>query len=589
MVCPQRRLISGRIRLDCQFFPVNRARNIRRHPHGIRAWARMLWDALESTPHLTLIASLGGVLCILLIASRMAADYGGPGSYYRHSALAESDAEVRVFTYEFGSVLMRCGALLLAPALLLSLVRNRGLDRLLPITLASVAVTIFWLRSDLFENFTLLAISNLGEEPSLPAYYCKLVVIGATLLCPPLIMWLYQRSTLLDKYVLKTFLVPFCICFFGLIALFIIFDLRDNARDFIEANFSGRQIARFYLIQIPKLVVEVIDISLLLAVLYSLSRMSRYKEIISMLGAGRSVGRILLPLFCVGFYSTLVMMACNYQWAPEADRKKSDMLRLAEEADPQRKARKAKAGGERVAYMNRADRRFWFLNEVPIDLSENNKIDQIEIHQHDEQGRLIWSLYAKNAIWQGRTPPVWIFYNVREMTYPNSEDISPGISYDHRLPRLPKEGWAETPWRLLSESAKLPAQFLSVPQLASYLKTNREFPEGRLASYRTWWHDRLARPLRCVVVILFAAPLGIVYSRRGLMGSVASSVILYVAMYFLTSIFIRMGETSKLPAMMAAWSVNILFGGVGALLLWQRSKNREFAQLLAAMKFWKKA
>jgi lipopolysaccharide export system permease protein len=570
-------------------FPVNRARNVRRHSHRTRAWLRTLWHALKETPGLTLIASIGGVLAIMLLGLRMGAHYGGPESYYLHSALASSDAEARQFTYQFGTVLMQCGAMLLAPAFLLALIRGHGPERLLPITLASVALFIFWLRMDLYENFTLTAVSNLGEEPSLPAYYCKLVVTGAALLSPPLIGWLYQRSTILDKHVLRTFLTPFCFCFFGLIALFITFDLLDNGRDFIEARFTGPQIARFYLIQFPKFLVEIIDISLLLAVLHSLSRMSRYNEIISMMGAGVSVGRILLPLFWVGIFATLATMACNYQWAPEADRKKSDMLRLAEEMDPQRKARKAKAAGERVAYMNRADRRFWYVNEMPIDLSDNNKIDQVEIHQHDEKGRLIWSLYAKSAIWQARTPPLWIFYNVREMVHPeNIEELSPGTMWDHRLARVPKEGWIETPWRLLSESAKLPAQFLTVPQLASYLKTNREFPEARLASYRTWWHDRLARPLRCLVVVFFAAPLGIVYSRRGLMGSVASTIILYFAMYFLTSIFIRLGETHKLPALMAAWSVNILFGGVGALLLWQRSHNREFGQLLATARFWKK-
>jgi lipopolysaccharide export system permease protein len=149
------------------------------------------------------------------------------------------------------------------------------------------------------------------------------------------------------------------------------------------------------------------------------------------------------------------------------------------------------------------------------------------------------------------------------------------VYLDSRAAKLEEPGWRETPWRLLSESAKLPAQFLSVPQLASYLKTNREFPEFRLASYRTWWHDRLARPLRCLIVVLFAAPLGIVFSRRGLMGSVASTILLYFGMYFLTLAFIRLGETAKMPAMAAAWSVNILFGAVGLAVLWQRTTNHD--------------
>jgi LPS export ABC transporter permease LptG len=538
------------------------------------------------TPHLTLVAWVGALLGVSILVWRMAALYVSPDSQHIHSALVQVNGELQAFTHEFMGHVLRWGALLFTPALILSLIRSRGPDRLLPIALASLAVWMIWIEADLHAHYVTASVSNLGEEPSLPAYYWKLVVTSAAILSPPLVAWFYLRTTILDRHVLRQFLVPFSLCFFGLIAIFIAFDIYDNGKDFLEARFSGLQIAWFYIILIPKFIVEVIDISLLLAVLYSLGRMSRYNEIISMLGAGRSVVRLLAPLFLIGIFAAILTMACNYQWAPEADRRKSDMLRLAEERDPQRKARKARAGGERVAYMNRTDRRFWYLNEIPIDLSEANKIDQVEIHEHDEKGRLVRSIYAKNALWQPREPPVWIFYNVRIMTHLDDPER---IFEDQRLYRWPVETWRETPWQLLSESAKMPAQFLSMPQLASYLNTNREAPDSQLASYRTWWHDRLARPLRCLVVVLFAAPLGIVYSRRGLMGSVASTIILYFAMYFLTSIFIRLGETHKLPAAAAAWSVNILFGSVGAVLLWQRSRHFEFAQVFQRFMIWKRA
>ena len=563
-----------------------RPRNIRKRWQRLRPWGRRVWDAVIEAPHLMLIAWAGGLLGLLLLVWRMAALYMSSESLYLHAALVQSNGEVQAFTHHFVSQLLRWGAVLFAPALVLSLIRSRGAERLLPISLASLAVWMIWLEADLHAHHAAASISNLGEEPSLPAYYWKLVVTSTAILSPPVMAWFYLRSTILDRHILRQFLIPFSLCFFGLMTIFITFDVLDNGKDFIEARFNGAQIAWFYIVQIPKFIVEVIDISLLLAVLYSLGRMSRYNEIISMIGSGRSVPRLLVPLFLVGILAAVITMACNYQWAPEADRRKSDMLRLAEERDPQRKARKARAGGERVAYMNRAERRFWYLNEIPIDLSETNKIDQVEIHEHDESGKLVKSIYAKSALWQPREPPVWIFYNVRIMTHLDDPDR---IVDDQRIYRLPIDTWRETPWQLLSESAKMPAQFLSMPQLASYLNTNRDAPAAQLASYRTWWHDRLARPLRCLVVVLFAAPLGIVYSRRGLMGSVASTIILYFAMYFLTTIFIRLGETYKLPAAAAAWIVNIVFGSVGAALLWQRSHNREFAQAFRRLRIWKKA
>lgn len=550
---------------------------------ALRALWRPLWLAVRTTPGLTAVAAWGGVAGILLLGWHLTGISAGVDGTHWQVAIATSDQALRDFQHHFRSEMLRFAALMLAPAFVLSLLRGRGRDLLLPVTLASLWFFIYWLEGDLHRHGASAVITKLGEIPSLPAYYLKLVVTGVAILSPPVMLWLYFRATVLDRYLLRNFLAPFALCFGGLIALFIIFDLLDNGRDFMEAQFRGRDIALFYLIQLPKVIVEVIDISLLLAVLYALSRMSRYNELIAMISAGRSVGRILLPLMLVGVFASLFAMACNYQWAPEADRRKSDMLRVAGEAESSRKQRQSRAAGDRVAYMNRAPRdpsaarRFWYLHEVPIDLGEKNKIDQVEVHEFDAEGRLQRSIYAKNAFWMPSEPPVWIFYNVREFLHGRERGE---LLVDRRLARLPITTFEETPWRLLSENAKIPAEFLTMPQLASYLNTNHDAPEFRLASYRTWWHERLARPLRCLVVILFAAPLGIVYSRRGLMGSVGTSILLYFAMYFLTSIFIRLGETYKLPAPVAAWSVNVIFGTVGLLLLWQRSRNRELRHLL---------
>jgi LPS export ABC transporter permease LptG len=554
------------------------SRNLRKHTTPLlRAGWQRIATPLRTTPWLTTVAAAGGLAGSIALAWWMAVIYTGPQGSEDQFAMALDQSGVREFVHFFLEQWFRWTFLLMAPAFVLAFLRSRGADRLLPIAVASLAGLAYWLNNDLFHNAAIANVSSLGEEPSLPAYYGKLAVTCAAFLSPTLIVWLYLKGSVLDRYVVRTFLAPFCLCFFGLLALFIFFDFFDNGKDLIEAKWGLRQIAVFYLVQVPKFLVEIIDISLLLGLLYSLGLLSRHNEIISMVTAGRSVFRILLPLFAVGVFASVITLACNYQWAPEADRKKSDLLRLAEDIEQGRRVAKVRTSAERVAYMNRPDRRFWFLQNVPIDLSKDNMITGVEVHEMNEDGSPRRSIFAKRALWLPMNPPRWNFYQVREMFYqPRADPIE--VYLDARPSKLEEPGWRETPWRLLSESAKLPAQFLSVPQLASYLKTNREFPEFRLASYRTWWHDRLARPLRCFIVVLFAAPLGIVFSRRGLMGSVASTILLYFVMYFLTLSFIRLGETAKMPALLATWSVNILFGVVGLAVLWQRVTNHDLSR-----------
>src|SRR5438552_71188 len=163
---------------------------------------------------------------------------------------------------------------------------------------------------------------------------------------------------LLDRYVLKNFLVPFVYCFFGFIAIWLVFDLSDNGPDFIEAHVALRRIAKFYLAQSPQIIVICLPVGLLLALLYSLSRMSRANEIISMLTAGRSVTRILMPLIGVGFIATVVCFALNYELAPHAEEMKRVMMAQLTKGDAQH------TKIDEQLFRNRADSRTWYVRII---------------------------------------------------------------------------------------------------------------------------------------------------------------------------------------------------------------------------------
>jgi lipopolysaccharide export LptBFGC system permease protein LptF len=125
--------------------------------------------------------------------------------------------------------------------------------------------------------------------------------------------------SLLDRYVLRNFLEPFLICFFGFIAIWLVFDLSDNGPNFIEARASMKEVAGFYLTQLPQTILISLPVGMLLALLYSLSQMSRRNEIIAMLTAGRSVVRVLMPLIVIGLLLTAGCMVLNWAWAPHAE------------------------------------------------------------------------------------------------------------------------------------------------------------------------------------------------------------------------------------------------------------------------------
>jgi len=104
---------------------------------------------------------------------------------------------------------------------------------------------------------------------------------------------------ILDRYVLRNFLEPFLMCFTGFIAIWVIIDLMDNFNEFLEVHASFKTILGTMSRKCADDHVSM-PVALMLALLFSLSRMSRYNEIISQLTAGRSLIRVLMPLILFG-------------------------------------------------------------------------------------------------------------------------------------------------------------------------------------------------------------------------------------------------------------------------------------------------
>jgi lipopolysaccharide export LptBFGC system permease protein LptF len=123
--------------------------------------------------------------------------------------------------------------------------------------------------------------------------------------------------------------------------------------------------------------------------------------------------------------------------------------------------------------------------------------------------------------------------------------------------------------------------------LREYLHFNADFPATLLAPFKTHLQYRLALPWTCLVVVFIAAPLGIGFSRRGILSSVATSIILVFSMNFLTHLFLALGEGYRIPSWTAAWTPNAFFAIIGLYLLYLRATNREglgFATLFARRK-----
>src|SRR5438034_4283920 len=121
---------------------------------------------------------------------------------------------------------------------------------------------------------------------------------------------------LLDRYLLRELLVPLGYCLCGFLILLIFGDLFADLGDFQRKKLLFRDIAEYYLVSTPDLLVQVAPMALLLASLYALTNHSRHHEITAIRAAGIGLWRLCLPYTVVGVLLSLAMFALNELCVP---------------------------------------------------------------------------------------------------------------------------------------------------------------------------------------------------------------------------------------------------------------------------------
>src|SRR6058998_1502487 len=188
---------------------------------------------------------------------------------------------------------------------------------------------------------------------------------------------------LLDRYVIRNFLQVYLYCIAGFISIWLIFDVSDNISTFIDQHIGLWLVVRYYATQIPQVFIILLPVALLLSLLFALGRMSRSNEIVSMLTAGVSLPRVLLPLIGIGLLTVAASMALNYSLAPHAELARKMFIAEAQS----RRGRNIQG----QVFRNRSDLRTWFIQSFRFG---DNLFNNVQVLQQDAQDNIVMSYSA---------------------------------------------------------------------------------------------------------------------------------------------------------------------------------------------------
>src|SRR5213076_3301184 len=216
---------------------------------------------------------------------------------------------------------------------------------------------------------------------------------------------------LLDRYVMRNFAQVYFYCIAGFTSIWLIFDVSDNISSFIDNHIGLSLVVRYYATQIPQVFIILLPVALLLSLLFALGRMSRANEIVSMLTAGVSLPRVLLPLIGIGLLTVAASMALNYSLAPHAELARKSFLSEAQS----RPARNIQG----QVFRNRTDSRTWFIQNF---LARSNTFNNVQVLQQDSNDNIVTNYVASRATYRPETK-TWELENAKLVHYDHSGNI----------------------------------------------------------------------------------------------------------------------------------------------------------------------
>ncbi len=352
----------------------------------------------------------------------------------------------------------------------------------------------------------------------------------------------------LDRYILRSFAIPFFYCLSAFIILFIIGDLFEHLGDFLKLPGWFLVALRYYAFFVPSVFIFIVPIAILLGLLYSLGHLQRHNEINAMRAGGIGIYRVVAPLLWASFFLSLAVFAINETVAPRALRQ-SQLLK-EDEFGPENGFDSALRD---VTYFNPVTNQEFYFQTFDM---KNGAAEGIKIYERRPDGQTHRAISAERGALLDSS---WWLFDGLIYTYP--EDSVPlkqsfgKLAFDFNLRHDD----------LVQSKRELSG--LSLAEIIGMLERKKGFPRSALRPVLVEMHQKISLPLACLIMGGIGVGFGIRVGRGSLMVGVSSSLLLGFLYYVLYSLSVAFGKQGYLPPALAAWLGNIIFGLAGAISL----------------------
>jgi LPS export ABC transporter permease LptG/LPS export ABC transporter permease LptF len=355
---------------------------------------------------------------------------------------------------------------------------------------------------------------------------------------------------ILDDMILRDFALYLTLILATFLVLALVFTFFELLTDIVRNKVPLVTLAEYLWNLSPSLIYLMAPMAVLLAVLITFGLLDKSSELTAMKATGFSIYRATLPVIVLSGVFAAGLFVFDQLYIPHTNREQ-EILRNQIKGKPAQ------------TYLQ-ADRKWIFgqNNEIyyyRVFDPDSNYFGGISIFEFDPNTfQLTRRIQAEHARWEGRLQK-WVFEQGWVRTL-NGASIQDYKTFDvatfnevHEDPSYFKKE--------VKQSSEM-----NYDELHQYIDDLQQggFDTVRL---KVQLHKKIAFPLITLVMAVLAIPFAASGRRGGALVGVAVALGIAVVYWVTAGLFEAMGDANQLPALMAAWAPDFIFGLAGGYLL----------------------
>jgi LPS export ABC transporter permease LptG/LPS export ABC transporter permease LptF len=365
---------------------------------------------------------------------------------------------------------------------------------------------------------------------------------------------------ILDEYVMGSFLRNFALVLLSLTVLFLIFTFFELIGDILRYRTPLVVVGDYLLNLVPFILNQVLPLCALVAVLITFGALNRNSELTAMKATGISLYRIVAPILVVATLLAALLFAFDETYLPAANRRQEALLSEIKGKPAQtflRPDRKWISGQTSSANGSHAEptRIFYYQFFDP----DKNVFANLTVFEFQPGTfNLTRRIFAQSARWDDKLND-WVFEDGWQRTFQGESTTTYAPFTLSTFPEI-----HEQPGYFKKEDRQ--SEQMSYAELATYIQDLKQsgFDTMRL---RVQLNHKLAYPLMTLVLAILAIPFALFAGKRGSIAGIGTAIGVAISYWVIAGIFENLGDVNSLPALLAAWSPDLLFAIAGTYLL----------------------